>query len=684
MRRSMFLILICAGYYGRTEPSAPHVLLITVDTLRPDGLGWVSGKHTTPALDELARSGYAFPAATSPVPITLPAHCSLMTGLNPHRHGVHNNGEVLGKGPTTLAEQLGQNGYQTAAFVSGYPLATRFGLDRGFDHYDEVSATGADTSLERNALDTTAAALAWLTRQKGPCFLWVHYYDPHEPYQAHQPQTPQVERGPFANYYEEIEYVDSAVALLRAGLLKQSNTAPLTIFTADHGESLGEHGESTHGYFVYQSTLSVPLVFHYPERIKASQSSQAPRLVDILPTVLGLLNLPVPPLLDGVNLLRLLKGEEFVLPPTLMESHRPWHSYGWSPLEAVRHGGWKLVIAPKPELYYLVEDPGERNNLVEQARPKVRELQAMYRAAQALPSHQSQQINDPEVSARLRALGYLGTTRRRGKPRQGLPDPKDRIREWNQLGAAEVLMSDDQFEQALDLYNRVLAADADNRLALSRSGSALVSLGRAEEGIDRLQGALRLDPEHSEIRTSLAAALSQAGHFQQAADQWMELLKRQPRYTHGWVQLANSLGLAGKPAKAVIALDEALRLDPNNPTLLLRQGFAAFAARDVSRAVVLLEQAADITGPDAFSHPGALGLLLQQTGRSEAAIPWLRRCRATESEYAQARFQLSLYEAAAGNLVAATAALHQAVSSDPRLLPRAKAHPLLSPLITYP
>lgn len=293
----------------------------------------MAGDNATPALDALAREGFRFPAAASTAPITQPAHASLLTGLVPRRHGVRDNGQVLGGTPATLAERLRAAGYRTAAFVSGYPLAAEFGLDRGFEHYDDELTTGAAGRLERPAGETTAAALAWLGSAAEPWFLWVHYYDPHDPY---EPPSGFARPGPRGAYEGEVAYVDAAVADLRRGAAGRTGEV-LTVFTADHGESLGEHGEETHGFFIYESTLAVPLVFHLPGRVKVGESRVAARLVDVAPTVLELLGLePLGPVgggsVDGVSLAQaLIGGAAPEPPPAYGEERRPWLSYGWAP-----------------------------------------------------------------------------------------------------------------------------------------------------------------------------------------------------------------------------------------------------------------------------------------------------------------------------------------------------------------
>ncbi len=677
----LFLAGVAAGETAAQRPT--HLLLITVDTLRPDALGWVAGHALTPAIDALAGAGFRFKAAASPAPVTQPAHASLFTGLIPRRHGVRDNGQVLGGAPATLAEHLGQAGYATAAFISGYPLAAGFGLERGFAHYDDQLSAGAPGRLERPAAETTRAVLDWLsdpataTGAGKPVFLWVHYWDPHDPY---APPADFARPGPRGAYDGEVAYVDHAIGELLRGLARQLDGRLLTVFTADHGESLGEHGEQTHGFFIYQSTVAVPLIFHLPGRVIAAGSGAAARLVDVAPTVLELLDLP--PLagdLDGVSLADLLTGGEQAPPAAFVESRRPWLSYGWAPLRAVRQGPWKLIAAPEPELYDLARDPSETTNLIESERGKARQLVALLRQAEARPAASSQAA-DPEALARLEALGYAGAGVGAGEPPPDAADPKHRVELWNALSRATELAERGQHTAAVAAYDAVLKEEPDNPFALSRSGAALIEARDFAAAARRLERAARLRPEDAETRAALAGALSHAGRDAEAAEHWMELARLQPARVDAWVNLATSLGRSGKAGEAVGALAQATRLAPERTDLLIRLAFIQHSMGNTSEAIGNLLLAAERTGVEAFPHAGALGLLLSRAGRAEEAVVWLGRSRPSESDYAAARFELARLRAEAGDRDAARRELALAVGADPRLRARAEADPELAGL----
>ncbi len=422
-------IALCAVATGCGEKPAaapaarprPNLLVITLDTLRPDALGFVSGAHSTPAIDGLAREGFAFPSAVSPVPLTFPSHAALMTGRLPRTLGLRDNGQVLSAEPRTLAQRLSAEGYTTAAFVSGYPLHSVFGLDRGFARYDDALDSAKGEEPERKAPATVAAARAWLATAPPPWFVWVHLYDPHFPY---VPPPPFRQAGARGAYDGEVAYADAAIGELRAAARTAGET--LTVFAGDHGESLGEHGEGTHGFFVYDSTVLVPLIFHLPGRVPVGSSASGARLIDVTPTVLELLGIAPDGTLDGRSIAPLFTNARGAAEAAYVETYQPWLSYGWSPLRAMRSEGWKLIDAPRPELYDLRADPKETRDRFAEAPDQARRLKALLRAVESAPARPAQPAADAEALARLRSLGYLGGSAPGAEPpAQGLRDPKD-------------------------------------------------------------------------------------------------------------------------------------------------------------------------------------------------------------------------------------------------------------------
>lgn len=678
------LVVVLAGALGvvaapalsaRAETSRPDVLLFTVDTLRPDALGWISARNATPAIDALAASGFRFPRAIAPAPLTLPSHVSILTALTPRRHGVRDNGRVFaGDGPETLAERLRAAGYSTAAFVSGFPLAAMFGLDRGFQRYDDrfERRPAGGGELERSAAATADAALDWFARANSPRFLWVHFYDPHDPYAgapAGSASSEELRRA----YDAEVRAVDAAVARLRAAA--RPGVGTLTVFAADHGESLGEHGEATHGFFLYQSTIEVPMVFAWPGRVAPGESAGRARLIDLAPTVLGLVGLPAWRDREGVSLEPWLAGGGAAMPAAFVESRRPWHSYRWAPLEAVVDGDLKLIAAPRPELYDLSADPGEEIDRIDRDRRSARRLADLLRArgGQA-PARSASTLDDPEAIGRLRSLGYVGgTDASEEEPPAGLPDPKDRIESWNRLGNAEAALANGRPAAALVDFDSVLGVEPRNPFALARSAAALIELGRVREAEERLAVAASAAPRQAEIRGALAALLSRERRFAEAAAQWSELVRLRPRDADTWQALGSALGFSGRPNEAVKALERAAELRPDSAEAHVRVAFAAVAAGDRARAAAALERAAALSGPGPFAHACALGVLLDDLERAAASRPWLVECAPTEADFAEARFRLSRQYLESGEIEPARAALAEAISADPELERRARA-----------
>lgn len=603
LRLAILLLLPAWSSGAFAAPSSaarPNVLVIVADTLRPDALSWVAGRNATPALDELARAGRRFPSAVSPVPLTLPAHTSLFTGLVPRRHGVRDNGHVLSPRVPTLAEALRGAGWATAAFVSGYPLRALFGLDRGFEHYDDALPVDGAGWRDREAARTTEAALAWVRAQRAsrparPFFLFVHYYDPHDPYTPPERLRRPGLRGA---YDGEVAAVDEAVGALRRGLKDLGADADLlTVFTADHGEGLGDHGEDTHGFFIYDATTLVPLVFHWPGRLTPAQSDAPARLVDVTPTLLDLVGLRRFPGVDGVSLRPLLEGRAQDVPPAYVESRQPWLGFGWAPLRAIRTREHKLIEAPRPELYDLRRDPGETRNRLAEGAADAKRLRAALREVEGRSSIASAGAGDAEVLESLRALGYVGGGATPAEPPDGLPDPKDRMAMKTQLVAAEQALQSGDAASALRRFDAVLKDEPDNRFALLRSGVALSRLRRFREAVTRLERAVKADAAQAEARYELADALTAAGDLPRAAQEWMDVVRLQPRRAAAWSNLGGVLFRRGDARGAERAVARAVDLEPKNDLYVenlsevrfaLAQAEARAGRRDEARRMLAL------------------------------------------------------------------------------------------------
>ena len=408
---------------GRGGPSGPgpkaNVLLITVDTLRADHLGCYgySGIQT-PRIDGLARAGIQFNQAYTPVPITLPSHTTIMTGQYPIQTGVRDNGTFrVSEKSSTLAEIFHQQGYRTAAFVSAYVLDSRYGLNQGFDYYDDtLNPKGQVMFLdsERSAEQVTQSALSWIGQNAGSSFFtWIHYYDPHASY---HPPSPFAEQYADHPYDGEIAYTDHWIGVLLDRLKSLGvldNT--LVVLTADHGEGLGEHNEKTHAIFIYDATLHVPLILCYPKKLtKAKRIEEFVRTLDIMPTILSIVGIPTPPSCAGVDLTEIIQGKKDTLGLILYcATLYPQINHGWSPLEGIRTRDWKYIRAPKSELYHLAQDPSELNNLENQPANASRQqwpvrLDELKKQVTIRKSPEGTRlVLDPEAREMLQSLGYV-------------------------------------------------------------------------------------------------------------------------------------------------------------------------------------------------------------------------------------------------------------------------------------
>ena len=483
------------------------VLLVTLDTTRADRIGcYGHAAAATPTLDGLARNGVRFENAATVAPLTAPAHASILTGLYPPRHGLRANGPYrLDEARQTLAETLGGAGYETAAFVSSFVLDRRFGFGQGFATYDDRVAPKTSMSMEaimeRDARQVTDAALAWFgARRAGrPYFAWVHYFDPHVPY---APPAEFASKFPDDPYDAEIAYVDAQLGRLLGALEKGGRAErTLIVVVADHGEALGQHGEVSHGYFVYDEVVRVPLVLASKGLFARPrvESKLAVSVVDIVPTVLDLLGLQAPTEADGRSLLTLVAGERDTV---YVESLTPYLEHGWAPLFALRGVQSKYIEAPRPELYDLSTDPGETDNRWDRAEPGTRD--ALARALEGLlagwppledVAGQALALDD-ETRARLVALGYAATTVATPPGSESeLADPKDMLAAYDRFQKASFAADTGRFAEALPVLRELAQQSPGNRAAWNKLAEAYALTGHAAEAEAILRKALSLQPD---------------------------------------------------------------------------------------------------------------------------------------------------------------------------------------------
>ncbi len=602
-----------------------NVLLVTVDTLRADRLGaYGDGSAHTPFMDRLARSGALFERAHAHNVVTLPSHANILSGVYPTVHGVRDNDGYRFPGDRdTLATLLHRAGYRTGAFVSGFPLDARFGLNRGFDVYDdhlggpEAAARGFHLE-DRRGRDTVAAALRWLGRGTAPSFCWVHLYDVHAPYRPAEPLVARFEADP---YRGAVATVDEALRDLLGPLLDEGERGrTLVVLTADHGESLGEHGERTHGLFAYEATLKVPLIFWAP-RLFGSRVAAAPiRHVDILPTVLELLGQPIPKGLSGRSLRPLLEGGTMPPVPSYFEALSASASRGWAPLSGVIRGRRKLIDLPIREVYDLDQDPGEAHNLAPTAPADVKVglewLDHFGRAS----DDRARLRETAETRERLASLGYLAATvdRRKGRYTEA-DDPKNLIALEADLDKVVQLESEGQARPALTLCQALVKR-------MPRAPAPLVQLASLQQAGGDLSGALvsakrafALDPRAPQVLFRLARLLLDGGRPAEVVSLVTPFAKEEGVDLDALIVLGVALAQAGDEAQGIRLLEDVHVRDPSNALCLLDLGTVHLMAREYGAARRALEEALALQAGLAKAH-NALGVIGAETGRIQEAI----------------------------------------------------------------
>lgn len=564
------------GPFGVPGPASAlgfNVLLVTLDTTRADHLGCYGGVGTqTPVLDGLAARGVRYACAVTAAPVTLPAHASILTGLLPGRHGVRHNIEYrLGQQVPTLAARLASSGYDTAAFVSAFVLDARFGLDRGFGHYDDQVETTQTASFalgnnERRADATTNAAITWLAKERRSPFLaWVHYFDPHAPYRPPSPFDQQFSQRP---YDGEIAFVDTQIGRLLGFLADRGLTErTLIVVVADHGESLGEHGEVTHGIFLYDSVARVPLLVSAPTLVpRPSVVQSLVATVDITPTLLDLLGVDGWVGLDGISWASASPDRNRAVP---LESLVPFLDYGWAPLFGIRRAGDKYIDAPRPEYYDMASDPRELHNLYAGPRSeRSREIEALaaaLRTARPVAAAAGPTDRDPEAEERLGALGYIGGAGPSASESlagsTGLSDPKDMITIATEVIEVNALLAAGRPREALALVEAAARRSPDDRTLLQLLAKVSVRLGDLRRAEAALRAFRAIRPK-ADASLLLAQILILDGRVPEAKELLDEAATLDGR--HGGVLIARGdiLAKAGKRDEARAAYQRAAELDP--------------------------------------------------------------------------------------------------------------------------
>jgi len=639
---SALALAACSG----AEDPRPNVLLITLDTTRADRLGaWGHASAQTPRMDELADQGTRFARAFAHVPLTLPSHASLLTGVLPTGHGVHVNfqGQINTEVPV-VTEAFAARGYATAAFIAAWVLNRDFGLERGFDVYDDLSdhATRVDQQAERPGREITQLATQWLERQSDrPFFAWVHYFDAHDP---HEP--PPGMEGFDDAYDAEVAFLDRQVGELLASLERAgSRERTLVIITGDHGESLGEHDEATHGLLIYDSSMHVPLIMHGPGVPAGTVIDTPVGLVDVAPTIYELMGWPIPALTEGRSLAGALRGEALASDPIYMESEYGLRSFGWAPLRGLVSGNWKYIHAPEAELFDCVADPGELDNRMDRERDQGGRLaQALQRLRANATIRAAGSVELGGAAAQqLSALGYFGGSREDELDEENLKDPKRMTHVFRGTMRAKTLMDAAEHERVVATLEPLLADSPESDEMWGLYGSALFELERYDEAIEALEQSLRTFGENSGRLLKLGDALLKTGDAEGALARYQAAAEADPENGQVHSRLGNLHAQSGRIDLAIVAFETYARLEPNSPNAHTNLANAYCAQGRFDDGVRHLERATCIPAYQGLYRVHAL------RKNNPAAIALLRRAEANLSEHSPLRTLLAWHLATAPN-----------------------------------
>jgi len=678
----------CVGRCAAAGPSGfppnPPIILISVDTLRADRLGCYGSQHiSTPNIDAMSKGGTIFSAINSQVPLTLPSHTSLFTSNYPFATGIEDNGQELRPNTVTLAAVLKAHGYHTAAFIGGFVLDRRFGLGQGFDHYDSSfdlhRQPGRDPGeIKRFGEDVARAATVWLKDNSDQSFfLFLHLYDLHTPYNF--PATFRLGNGE-TEYDAEVRYVDKVLGsfwefLSQNHILEKT----LVVLISDHGEGLGEHGEGTHGYFIYQSTLWVPLIIHWPAGAGSfpQRVDQPASLLDVAPTILQFAGVPRPSQFRGQGLLGLLKpGTGQGQREIYSESLYAHYHFACSSLVSLRVGRYKYIEAPKPELYDLVGDPTEKHNLYGEHKSmalalRERLLSLRSRIGQT-PSTGGRPL-DSETVARLMSLGYVALSSPHAESPSMGADPKDRITSYEEYGHALAMASSGHLEESNSLLERLLTKYPDleePRMTLGLNYQRLgehakaamnfrevlkaspfdarahynlavsyVALHQLNQATKELQAALAISPNYAGAEDLFGTVCFQERDLDQAQSHFRHVLTVDPNDFYAHYNLGALAAVQKQWDQAEDHLQAALKADPHDPDAHNTLGSVYLERGDLAQASTEFGEAIRLNPKSASAHYN-LGLLLERQSKQSEATQEFRRALASDPQFKPARTAL--------------------------------------------
>ncbi len=634
-----------------------NVILITVEALRADHLApYGYEKLKTPAISDLAQNGIVFEKVVAQTPLTVPSHATILTGTYPQYHGLQDVVGRLREGTPSLAEWFALRGYDTGAFVGSAMLLSQWGLNRGFKTYDDhfsisVSRPTDYYMVERRAGAVWERALAWLNERKHePHFLWIHFSDPHAPYDPPEPFATEYRENP---YDGEIAYVDSILArifgVLQADGLYDSS---LIVLTSDHGVGLGEHGEESHGLFLYESCLRVPLILKLPDSqiqefrgVKNLRFSQQVRSVDIAPTIIRLLGGPVPDAMQGEALLpeAANNGNTTDL-PAYAESYYSKSQFGWSPLFSYSSGDMKFIRSPNPELYNLMDDPEERNNLYQEQR--------------ALADEMEKQLT--EFQLKYAAPGYELTKE------SGLPDPKSRVEIYQQLMEARSASREDKPRESIEILSAVVRKEPENPAVHFMLGSEYLILDQFLLAIQEFRESLHLAPGSYEASINLSLAYLRAGLPKKAEEIVQNILQENPFDFVAHQFRAVSLAKQGRMQEAILEGTKAVEVRPISAVAHYNLGACYLHDNQNREAAESFLRVLEIE-PDHIEAQAGLTVAYLGTGDADRALEQARRTVELAPDYGYGHLCLGRAYLAKGRRDEAREAFRKAKELEPRL-----------------
>jgi arylsulfatase A-like enzyme/Tfp pilus assembly protein PilF len=665
------------------DQKALNLLVITLDTTRADRIGAYGYTDIeTPTIDRLAREGVLFEQTTATAPLTLPAHCSIFTGKFPPEHGVRDNGGFfLSPKQLTLATILRRQGLRTGAVVAAFVLDGKWGLNEGFETYVDdfdLSKRGGFGlgDVQRPGNEVVDKALPLLEKVKGQRFFaWLHFYDPHTPYEAPEPFKSRYVNHP---YNAEIAFMDSQISRV-VDFLERNNLLERTIVAiiGDHGEGLNQHGEGSHGFFIYQSTARVPFIIRAPfDLLRGRRVADPVRSVDLMPTVLDLMGMPVPgkAAIAGTSLVPLMTGQKQTLDlEAYAEAMYALHHFGWSDLRAWRAGRYKVIDAPRPEMYDLERDPHETTNIYAErkavadsmiARLRQQEKEAPGENEDAKPAQEV----DPETRARLAALGYVGSfVATASGPRTERADPKDKIEVFNLMSEAREMVQDDDpqkaFEKVSAIYRKVVASDPNVIDAWVSLGNVYQRAHKFAEAIGYFKKALELKPDYDLPVINIANCYRNLGQPDAALAGYEHYLTIDPKNAHVRYQVGELYLDRGDTAKAEQNFRQALEINPKHAPALVALGVLAFNRHDIGTAEREARAALEMKSDVRLAHYN-LALIAEERNDVRTAEAEYRKELEIHPDAYRAAFNLGRLCERMGNRDGQIAALKQAVDAN--------------------